>query len=63
MIITDEKILRQKSHPTNIDEVKKTHALEKILAALPTAWAPGTGLAAIQVGIPIRMGYYQIPGQ
>jgi len=61
MIVTDPKILCKKSIPVPPDQIESLRA--KILEALPTAWVAGFGLAAIQVGVPVRYAYYRIPGK
>lgn len=57
-IITDEKILRQVSRPTTWEEVKKLDLIARLKKACPTAWTPGCGLAAIQIGVPVRFAWY-----
>jgi len=62
-IITDEKILRQVSEPVTHEEFEAglvEEVVEKLKKALPTAWANGVGLAAIQIGIPKRISYIGI---
>jgi len=58
MIITDKEILKQVSEPATLDEVEDI--VSQIRTALPTAWTAGCGLAAIQVGIPKRVGYIRV---
>lgn len=57
MIITDKQVLRQISKPTSVEEVKTLNLKQQIIDAMKSAWVPGIGLAAIQIGIPLRYGY------
>ncbi len=61
-IITDEKILRQISE--NYDPAK--HNLDEIVTNLKemnkTAWTKGCGLAAIQIGLPVRVAWFICDG-
>ena len=54
MIVTDEKILRQVSKETTLQECSEQKVFEKLTKALLESETPGLGLAAIQVGIPLR---------
>ena len=58
-IITDDKLLRQTSLPTTIGEVESLNLIPRLMAACATAWTPGRGLAAIQIGIPIRAAWFR----
>jgi peptide deformylase len=60
-IVTDNTFLRQKSKKTTWKQVEDLKLEEHIKAALPTAWTPGFGLAAIQIGVPLRFAYYTFP--
>ena len=60
MIVTDQKILRQVSKDTTQEEVDKLELVRKIQEANKTAWTKGAGLAAIQIGIPLRFAWYRI---
>ena len=57
-IITDFKALRKISKPTSWEEIKKLNLIDRLRASNETAWTPGIGLAAIQIGIPLRMGWF-----
>lgn len=57
-IITEESVLRQKSKETSIKEVDKTLIVGHLKTAIKSAWTPGCGLAAIQIGIPLRVAWY-----
>ena len=57
-IVTDMKVLRQVSRNTSVREVKKKKLVEMIKLALRTGWVSGYGLAAIQIGIPIRAAWF-----
>ncbi len=55
----EEKIiLRMKSEPVTVKDVEESKIVEQIQAALKYAWTPGLGLAAIQIGVPIRVAWY-----
>ncbi len=60
-IVTDLKYLRQVSHETSKKEVSKRELVVAIKLALKTAWINGYGLAAVQLGIPIRAAWYWYP--
>jgi len=60
-IRTDLPYLRQVSKPTSRSEVEKLNLVPAIKYALRTAWTGGYGLAAIQIGIPIRAAWFWIP--
>ena len=62
-IVTDETYLRQKSRPTTRQEIKRVKVVEKIQLALTKSWTLGYGLAAIQIGIPIKAAWYRIPAE
>jgi peptide deformylase len=61
-IVTDEKILRQISEPYNPDEHNLESIIKDLKEAVKTAWSPGCGLAAIQIGIPIRVAWFVYEG-
>ena len=52
MIITDEKVLRKKSHNTTIDECNTYNIFIRLENEL--ARSDGLGLSAIQIGFPLR---------
>lgn len=58
-IVTDQKALRQLSKDTTFKEVEDLKIISRIQAANKTAWVPGAGLAAIQIGILLRVGWYR----
>jgi peptide deformylase len=60
-IVTDEKFLRQVSKKTSSREVEKRMLVPLIKYAMHRAWTPGYGLAAVQVGIPIRAAWFWVP--
>ena len=57
-VIIDQKILRQVSRLTTMEEVTELDLIERLKAACNNAWTPGCGLAAIQIGIPLRFAWY-----
>jgi len=61
-VVTDVDYLRQRSQETTLEEVKQKRIVERIKTALKTTWADGCGLAAVQIGEPIRAAWYRIPG-
>ena len=58
-IITDFKILRQISKETTWKEVKRFHLKDRLEEAMKKTWCPGIGLAAIQIGAPLRYAWYK----
>lgn len=58
VIVTDLEFLRQESRPTTLEELEKIRFVERCKKSLGTAWTAGFGLAAIQIGIPIRAAWY-----
>lgn len=62
-IVTDEKILRQVSHETSFKEVLSLKLFDRLQAANEKAWTGGVGLAAIQIGVPVRCAFYKRSGQ
>ena len=60
-IITDPKILHQVSRDTTPEEVKSLNLQARLREAMKDAWCPGLGLAAIQIGIPLRYAWYRVP--
>jgi peptide deformylase len=57
-IVTDKNILHQISLPTTYNEVESLGLVKKLREANKTAWTKGCGLAAIQIGIPLRFAWY-----
>jgi peptide deformylase len=60
-IITDPQVLKHVSKVASWEEVRKLHLKERLIESLKGAWAQGAGLAAIQIGIPLRYAYVKIP--
>ena len=56
MIITDEKILRQKSEDFKGTLKELDELITKLEYELENSEYPGVGLAAIQIGIPLKVG-------
>lgn len=61
-IITSQNDLRQLSMPTTLQEVKELRLRQRLREANKTAWTNGAGLAAIQIGIPLRFAWLSIRG-
>ncbi|MCK4579393.1 MAG: peptide deformylase [Candidatus Marinimicrobia bacterium] len=57
-IITNFKLLKKVSRPTTWKEIEKLNLIERLKTANETAWTKGVGLAAIQIGIPIRAAWF-----
>jgi len=51
--------LRRKSRVTTAKEVAMYDLVNRLKAANDTAWIEGCGLAAIQIGIPIRFAWFK----
>ena len=62
-IVTDEKILRQISAETTQEAVDKVSLSSRLKEAVKGAWTEGGGLAAIQIGIPLRFAWYRWKGE
>ena len=45
-----------------MQEVKELRLRQRLKAANKTAWTKGAGLAAIQIGIPLRFAWFSIKG-
>ena len=63
MIITDPNKLATISKPTTWGEVERLNLINRLRAANDTAWCPGCGLAAIQIGVPLRFAWYKWRGR
>lgn len=63
LIVTDPKILSQISKTTTSEEVQSLNLISRLIAANKTAWTDGAGLAAIQIGIPLRFAWYVVGGK
>ena len=62
-IVTDKKILHQISLPTTREEIERLDLIKRLREATKTAWTKGAGLAAIQIGIPLRFAWYIFQGK
>jgi peptide deformylase len=58
-IITDLKALRQLSLETSRDEITALNLKARLREANKTAWTPGCGLAAIQIGVALRYAWFE----
>jgi peptide deformylase len=63
VIVTDISVLHQVSKPTTQEEVKELNLISRLREANKTAWTKGAGLAAIQIGIPLRFSWYIYQGK
>jgi len=61
-IVTTVTDLRILSVPTTLEEVKALRLRQRLRSANKTAWTKGAGLAAIQIGIPVRFAWFSIMG-
>ena len=62
-IITDQKILRRASKETTLTEIRSIKLANRLKKANRTAWTKGAGLAAIQIGIPLRFAWFIANGR
>ncbi len=60
-IVTSRRALGKISKLTNSQEVEDLKIVERIKEALKTGWVAGHGLAAVQIGVPIRAAWYKLP--
>jgi len=58
-IVTDLEELQTVCKKTSWDKVRELNLVERIKASLLTSWTPGVGLAAIQIGVPVRMAWFK----
>jgi peptide deformylase len=58
-ITTDERILRRVSEITTRKDIEYARIGYALKVASQTAWSPAVGLAAIQLGFPVRFAYYE----
>lgn len=58
MIIIDKNVLRTISYPISFKEVESMNLIRRLREEMKTAWTKGVGLAAIQIGVPVRFAYY-----
>jgi len=63
VIVTDVDKLRVISQPTNWAVVSERELIKRLSDANLLAWTVGAGLAAIQIGEPLRFGYYIYKGR
>ncbi len=57
-IITDEKALSRISLPVTWEQIKEQKIVERIKTSLTTSWTKGVGLAAVQIGIYLRVVWF-----
>lgn len=62
-IITEPEILHRISRPTTWEEVKILDLKRRLRKSLKTGWTKGYGIAAIQIGIPVRFAFYKLNGK
>ena len=55
--------LKTPSLETTMAAVKALDLIARLKAANETAWTPGHGLAAIQIGVPLRFAWFQLDGK
>ncbi len=58
-IVIDQIKLREVSCPTTLKEVNDLKLWERLRAANDYAWMTGCGLAAIQIGVPLRFSWFR----
>ena len=58
-IITDVSILHQVSCITTLEEIRRLDLYIRLKNAMPYAWIQGLGLAAIQIGVPLRYAWFK----
>lgn len=58
-----EKTLRQVSKEINPDEVNSECLVDRLRLMNKKAWTDGCGLAAIQIGVPVRVAYLVLDGK
>ena len=59
VIVTNKKALSYPSRTTTIEEVTERNLIERLKKANEHGWLPGCGLAAIQIGIPVRFAWFK----
>jgi len=57
-IVTDRKILSQTSKETTLEEIEQLDLKNRLINSSAKAWTKGCGLAAIQIGIPLRFAWF-----
>lgn len=55
---TSGEFLRKVCRETSWDEIEDLNLIPRLLDALETSWTFGVGLAAIQIGVPLRFALY-----
>jgi len=63
IIVLDQEVLRQFSKETTMAEVKELRLRKRLQKANKTAWTKGAGLAAIQIGVPLRFAWLTVNGR
>lgn len=58
-IITDKNLLRQISRSTDVREIRRLDLVARLRRAAKRSQTPAAGLAAIQIGIPIRFAWFK----
>lgn len=58
-IIHDLALLSQVSRETTWEEVERLNLVDRLKKACDNAWVKGSGLAAIQVGVPLRFAWFK----
>jgi len=58
-IVTDARILRRASLVTTRKDIEYARIGYALKVASQSAWSPAVGLAAIQLGFPVRFAYYE----
>jgi len=58
-IVLDGVRLREVSRETTWEEVKELDLVERLKKACEKAWVTGHGLAAIQIGVPVRFAWFK----
>lgn len=61
-IVLDYMMLRVVSRETTMEEVLDLNLPNRLRAACKTAWVKGHGLAAIQIGVPVRFAWFNLGG-
>jgi len=62
-IVTDQKILQQISKETSVEEITDLDLINRLKEAMKSAWCEGCGLAAIQIGVPLRAAFLNVNGK
>lgn len=58
-IVTERRILSQRSVETTLEEIKELRLVERLGAMFDKGWVQSLGWAAIQIGIPLRCAVYR----